>query len=244
MFEIKTNYFSKNEYNYIMSIARDFIANKKITGVNLIQSENSLPQSAVIVHFLHDSKEHLDYFVKNINANYEILPRYTYYLSKPEYFKKPEFKGEYKKAIFLNSYFEIIPIEEAIAKPLGVTIVNNELDLIIPVKKPSNLTNLIDIIREGNENGPFPWLDPVLIVKTEEVLKLKYNLNNTYFLSISREKEEFYTIINNKNMQMEIANFLENECKISCVGNLIVSDIVFKPSYVNKEFYKFIEDNL
>ena len=198
MFEIKTNSFSKNEYDYIMKIARNFIINNKITGVNLIQSEKSLPKSSIIVHFLHDNKDHLNYLIEKINTEYDILPRYTYYISEPEYFKKPNFKEEYKNAVFLDSSFNKISMDEAITNPFGVTIVNNELDLIIPNQKSSNLLYLIDILRQCNNEGPYPWIDPVLIVKTENELQLKNDFLNAYFLSISRENEEFYTIVNNK----------------------------------------------
>jgi hypothetical protein len=234
--------FNLDEFKLVIDRSKELIKNGYFTGINFLQSEISLPKNSIIVHFLHDSQQHLKEIESVIIPAYSIVPRFTFYMVRAEYFKKPNFREEYKSAIFFNPQFREISIEEAIRDPNRITISSRELDLIIPVKNPEMLEGLLTKIRKVDRIGPEPWIDPVIIVRTEVPIKVLENFTNKHYVSIAREREEFYSIVTDKNRLAALEKYLDNLCKRIKIDRLGRSDIVFYPSQINNEFASFLQD--
>ncbi len=118
--DFRTIDFSHEEFSQVIEKSTELIRRGYFTGINFLQSESNLPQNSVIIHFLHDSKNHLDEIKPYIGLDHLIVPRFTCYLVDPEYFAKPNFREEYTNTIFFDSNFNDISIEGAIRNPYGV----------------------------------------------------------------------------------------------------------------------------
>lgn len=233
--------FTNEEFNQIIKTSKDLIRRKYIAGINFLQSDTSLPQASIIIHFLHDSEKHIKEIESGIGEPHLVVPRYTYYTARPKYFLKPNFKEEYKNALFFNSEFRQISIEDAIRNPYGVTISNNELDLIIPLSNELRLPRFIKRLQNQDRKGPEPWIDPVIIVKSEDKLKTLENFVYKHFVSISRSKEEFYSVLTDGKRIKSLERYLDNVCNRSKIGKLRRSDIVFNLSHINEEFANYLD---
>ncbi len=238
--DFETREFQQEEFKQIIERSKDLIRKGYFTGINFLQSETLLPKNSIIVHFLHDSEKHLKEIESAVTGEHFIVPRFTCYLLKPEYFQKTNFKEEYKHAIFLNSEFKLIPIDEAIKKSQGVTVLNRELDLIVPIIHSKTLYDTVKNIQLLDQKGPEPWLDPVLIIKTKTPLKTLEGFVDKQYVSIEKEKEEFYSILTDKKRTNALSNYLDKLCATTQIGNLRRSDIVFDASQVNERFAEFL----
>lgn len=238
--QFKITDFSKEEFKQIIERSKGLIKRGYFSGINFLQSEAPLPQDSIIMHFLHDSKRQIESIEPQISSEHLIVPRFTYYMLRPEYFRKPNFKEEYKNAIFFGSDFQEITIEEAIRNPEMVTVSNKELDLIIPILNFEPLAELLARIREADRKGPEPWIDPVIIIKTERPLKTIEQFVDKYFVSIALKREEFYSVLTDKIRMEALEKYLDRLCQKIKVGKLKRSDVVFYPSQVNTEFAKYL----
>ncbi|MCK4670556.1 MAG: hypothetical protein KAT43_05115 [Nanoarchaeota archaeon] len=238
--EFKTIDFNDVEFKGIILRAKDLIKKGYFTGINFLQSDSILPDSSVIVHFLHDSKKHLEAIENDISRDHLIVPRFTYYMLKSEYFEKPDFGEEYGTAMFFDSDFNNISIDEAVKNPHGVTISNKELDLIVPIAEIVNLGQILKDIREADRKNPKQWIDPVIIVKTKTPIKSLEGFVNKYFVSISHEREEFYCVITDRQRADALERYLDKLCERIQIGKLRRCDIVFSPSQINTEFADYL----
>ncbi|MBI4155108.1 hypothetical protein HY498_03415 [Candidatus Woesearchaeota archaeon] len=57
--KFKTKDFTMEEFKQVIRRAKELIKRGYFTGINLIQSTKPLPESSIIIHFLHDSKRHI-----------------------------------------------------------------------------------------------------------------------------------------------------------------------------------------
>lgn len=235
-----TSDFNQDEFQEVMEKSQELIKRGYVTGINFLQAQSKLPRSAVLVHFLHDSEQHLQAIESQIYESHLTVPRYTCYMLRPEYFKKPNFKEEYANAIFFNQEFKTISIENAIGSPTGISVFNRELDFMIPVCNIENLESLVQRIKNADRNSPDPWIDPVIIIKTEQPITAIPEFVDKHYVSLARDKEEFYAILNDRMRANALEKYFGQLCQEPCTGNLRRSDIVFKPSQVNKEFADFL----
>jgi hypothetical protein len=234
--------FSYDETKQVVEKSKELIQRGYFTGINFTKSNQSLPKTSILIHFLHDSKKHLKYIEPSINIPHLIVPRFTYYSFRPDYFKKIEFEDEYKSAKFFDLEFKEISIENAIKNPKNITVENKELDLIVPLKNDKILEKIIEKIREADTKGPKPWIDPVLILKTESRIKTLKNFVDKYFISLMREKEEFYSILTDKRRVFHLEKYFDKLCEDFKCGKIKRSDIVFYPSQVNEKFSNYLNE--
>lgn len=243
---IKSNEFSDIEFREIFVHANKLFNNGYFTGINFIKSNEKLPDESIIVHFLHYNRSHLEKIVREVNLPYQITPRFTFYAFDAKYIKsKPNFKEDYKNSIFYDEYFNIVPIEDVIKKEYRkLKVTHEELDLILPCQNIPLIDVILDI-QEANKEGPFPWDDPVIIIKTKQLIETVPNFkNNTHYVSITRHKEEFYTIVNEDFIVKSLKKYIKNLCKKVKIGNLNENSIKFNLSQINIEFYDYIVKNL
>lgn len=236
----KTMDFSEEEFRQIAQISKRLIARGYFTGFNMMQSDKELPHNSVIVHFLHDSREHINNIERRITREHIVVPRFTFYPVHSEYFNKKHFKTEYENAIFYDDNFLEISIENAIKKRYGISVGNTELDLLIPLVDSGILEELIRKIKEADEEGFEHWNDPVIIAKTDAPVKLLDTFTNKYFASISRKNEEAYAVLTDEKRMNALSRYLDTLCAKTKIGRLCRSDIVFSPSQVNEEFARYL----
>lgn len=238
---LKTREFSDEEFKAIIERSKYLIRRGYFTGINFLQADLNLPQTIIIVHYLHDSQEQIKVVKKVVPNPCIIAPRLTYYLLKQNYFQKPNFREEYEHSTFLDNNFIEISINEAIRNPHDVAVCNKELDLVVPVYNPRTLTNIITKIVEADRAGPMRWIDPVIIVRTNISLTNLEGFVDKYFVSLSRGSEEFYAILNDKRKMKALESYLDKLCETTKIGEIIRSDIVFSSSKVNKDFAYYLE---
>ncbi len=236
----KTKEFKLEEFRQIIERSKKLIKRGYFTGINFLQAEKTLPKNSIIIHFLHDSKNHLKEVEPAVTGEHFTVPRYTCYLLEPKYFKKPNFQEEYKNAIFFDQEFKRISIDEAIKNPYGVTVLNHELDLIVPILNRETLCDTVKEIESLDQKGPEPWLDPVLIVKTKIPVKTLDSFIDKQYVGIAKEKEEFYSILTDRERADALSKYLDKLCASTRIGNLQRSDVVFDASQVNKKFAEFL----
>lgn len=233
--------FKQDEFREIIERSKELITRGYFTGINLLQSEKELPQNSIIIHFLHDSQKHLEKVSSNIKSDNIIVPRFTYYIAREDYFKKVNFREEYKNAMFFDRDFNSISIDEAIKNPKDVTISNRELDLIIPLNKENNLLKIITQIQEADE-GKEAWIDPVIIIRTKKPIKKLDSFLSKHYVSITRKNEEFYSILTDIERVKALEKYLNALCTKNRISELRRSDIIFYPSQINKEFNNYLSD--
>lgn len=243
---LKSHEFTDEEFKEILKRSTDLVKRGYFTGINFIQSDTNLPDESIVIHFLQDSRPHLEQIVKNIKFSYQIVPRFTYYNIDLKYLDKKDFKDEYKDAEFYDENFNFVPLTRVIKNPpKEINVANNELDLIIP-SNGNHLADLVIKIREADETGPFPWVDPVIIIRTKELFETLPGFENMmYYVGIMREKEEFYTIIHESSRALALKKYLGKVCKeIPQIGKLNEKSITFNLSQINKEFFDYIVKNI
>ncbi|MBW2974006.1 hypothetical protein KY346_06490 [Candidatus Woesearchaeota archaeon] len=238
--EFQTKEFQEDEFRQVIERSKELIARGYFTGINFLQSEEPLPTNSIIVHFLHDSKQHLDEIISTVPAARLVVPRFTCYMLDPKYFQKPNFAEEYKDAVFFDSNFKIITVEDAIANPLGTTVLNRELDLIVPLHDSKDLYDTVHALQEADEEGPYQWIDPVLIVKTKTPVTALEGFVDKQYVSIAKEREEFYSILTDEERTDALSKYLDKLCAATKIGTLQRSDIVFNTSQVNEKFADFL----
>jgi hypothetical protein len=222
-----------------MRRGQDLIRRGYFTGMNFIRSDVQIPNNALIVHFLHDSREHLDFMIQKLERECLVLPRLTCYETVPAYFSKPGFKDEYRDALFFDSNMVPISIEQAIRAPEGAVVLRQELDLIVPLDEDT-LRDSVTSLREADELGPRTWVDPVFIVRNRKRIVNLDGFVERQFVSIARENEEIYTVLGDRNRTKALERYLDKLCSDEKIGTLARSDVVFRPSQVNEEFAKYI----
>jgi len=171
---------------------------------------------------------------------HHIIPRFTYYGARIEYLTKDDAQEEYKDAIFFDSNFNTLSIEDAIRNPIEITISHKELDLIIPLVNQENLEEILTRIREADYKSHKRWIDPVIIIKSEQPLRKIETFVDKNFVSIEREEEAFYSVLSNRDRAIILERYLDKICNEIKIGNLTRSDIVFYPSQVNQEFHNYL----
>jgi hypothetical protein len=234
--------FTHDEFKQILARTQELIRRGYFTGINFLQAEDHLPESSLIIHFLQDSARHIGEMEPHLTTTRAVVPRFTYYMLKPEYFEKPNFKEEYANATFFDAEGNSISIDDAIKNPVGVTTSNKELDLIVPVTDREALEETIEVLRSADHIGSDPWIDPVLIVQSKTPVKtLDYFVNKQY-VSINRGQEEFYSILTDRKRTQALQKYLDKTCKKTQIGTLRRSDVVFHPSQINVEFADYLAD--
>lgn len=132
-------------------------------------------------------------------------------------------------------------MDEAIKNPYNVTIANKELDLIIPLTNSKSLEEIVNKLKEIDRKGVEPWIDLVIIVKTKgEPIQTLKQFVDKHFVSITRGKEEFYSILTDEERKKALEKYLDNLCEKVKIGKLERSDVVFCLSQVNIEFAKYL----
>lgn len=232
--------FTNDEFSQVIQQSRELIRRGYISGINFLQSDTKLPKAYIVIHFLHDSERHLDEIESSIPTRHEIVPRFTYYILRPEYFRKPNFKEEYKDAIFFDPSLRVISIDEAIQNPEGITVSNKEFDLLVKLEEKGMLEETIRSLTLADRQGSYPWIDPVIIVTTENEIEVPANFRDNQFVSITKKREGFYSIISDKIRGEALRKYLDKLCAKTNIGNLRRSDIVFSPSRINPEFEAYL----
>lgn len=236
----RTSDFNVDEFNQIIERSKELIKRGYFSGINFLQSDKVLPQTSIMVHFLHDSERHIQGIVPYINVEHIVVPRFTFYSIRLEYVNKPNFREEYSSAIFFDSEFKVITIDEAIKNPYNITVSAKELDLVIPLSDEISLSDLVDNIRKADRKGVEAWIDPVIIIKTKTPLNVLKQFVDKYFVSLAKEKEEFYSVLTDKARVESLERYLDNLCKRTQIGRLRRSDIVFSPCHINQEFMRYL----
>ena len=211
-----------------------------ITGFNLISSKEELPQAYVLIHFLHDNKNHARFIGERTGAEHDILRRRTFYLLSSEYVQKPNFEQEYEQATFYDSEGKAIDIKDIESQKGQIIVQNEELDLIIPISEETGLARLVNDIKTADEEEPEPWIDPVIIICPSTVSRIQ-GFSDMNYVSISRTHEEFYTLISDKRRLSALKKYLNRVCKENPVGKIKHSDVVIRASQINNEFVRYVQ---
>ena len=238
--------FNEDEKKEIFRQALKLIKTGLITGINFIKSDKPLPQTSVIVHYLHDSNRLLNLVRKEINKlgikGDIILPRFTYYFMHPAYSEKPDFLEEYKNAKFLDENLNPKSIDEVVKNPANTIINSQELDLLIPIEK-ENVSDLVSKIQEADNTGSEKWIHPVIIVKGDVTFPVSKGFVKKDYASLSRQNAEFYSIVVDENKKIELEKELNKICdKIKLGANISLGkdSVIYFPSQINPEFEAYI----
>ncbi len=232
--------FSNDEIKQILNRSHNLIMRGYFTGINFLQSDSTLPDNFIVLHFLHNSKEHLKEIQSQLNVEHLVVPRSTIYPIRREYTTKKTFRDEYLSAIFYDSNMNVISIDDVIANPEGVIVSADELDLLVPINSSTNLIELVDIIKEADDRGPYPWKDPVLIIRTKSSISQIPRFSEGYYFCINRRREEFYAVLTEQSRAEALERYIEKLCAEFQIGTLKRSDIVFNPCKINEEFKRYV----
>jgi hypothetical protein len=232
--------FTNVELDQILEKSTELIERGYFTGVNLIQSNTPLPKEAIIIHFLHNLKEQIEGVQSAIKADSFIVPRLTYYATKPDYLTKDSSEVEYKDAVILDQSMQVVPFQEARINPEGKRILHMELDLIIPLTEEGILEETITKLKEADRSGPDPWIDPAIIVKSKRKLRPIRAFFDKHYVSLMRNREEFYSIISDPIRADALTRYLNKLCERNKIGTIQRSDIVFYSSQINEEFMRYL----
>jgi len=229
-----------NHETFIKIIRRGtlLISHGYFTGINFIQSEEPLPQESIIVHFLHKLPSHIDHVRSRLSSPSLVIPRWTFYQLRPGYFDKTTFDEEYKEALFFDESFN--PLEREVAKSvkLGITVANQELDLLVPLEEAS-LQTIVEAIQEADATGPHQWQDPVIIVRSAQtLLPLPGFVPPGAYASLKRVREEFYTILLDQEHRAAFDSYLKRSHRTSPTA--AHEDVAFEPCQVNLEFLEYM----
>ena len=112
--------------------------------------------------------------------------------------------------------------------------------MVIPLDEPGILGSLIDNLMQANREGPNPWIDPAVIVRTERPLKILDKFVDKHFVSLAREREEFYSVLIDRKKADVLEKYIDRLCEKTTIGRLKRSDVVFFPSQVNIEFARYL----
>ncbi|MBI5797884.1 hypothetical protein HZA98_03190 [Candidatus Woesearchaeota archaeon] len=236
---MKPKEFSQEEFELILGRSQELIRKGYFTGINFLQSEKLLPQEHIIIHFLHNSRLHIDDMLSKVPFHGEIIPRYSFYKTKPEYFQRGGMKEKYSEALFFNQKGELISTENTLASTEEIYTLNPELDLLIPLSPNENLESLVREIQHVDNIGIAPWIDPVIIIRPESSLALPDFVERTC-ISLTKDKEEFYTILPTLKKKKAVVKYLKRLCRQTTIGSLRYTDIVLTPSHINKSFAKYL----
>ncbi len=242
---IQSKEFSKAELKAILSHVSRLAQRGYFTGINFISSEQPLPSSAILVHFLQDSEKQIDYVRSASGVSGIMVPRVAIYRVDPKYFDKPEFREEYKNAVFFDEQSKPMNIEDAISKKKGVIVEHPEFDLLVPLLAET-LEKTVLTICEANKNGPAPWVDPAIIIHSTNNLPIIPGFHaNLHFTAVLGVKEAFYTVLTDEQRLQSLKRYLKSICtKDGCPGKLTENTIAFFPSQINKEFLDYMIKNL
>lgn len=238
---VKNRYFTKEELKEVLDQSMKLFVHGYFTGVNFIHSEDPLPKETIIVHFLHNSKEHIKEIKDKLKAKALVLPRNAFYFLDPKYFEKLTFDEDYKNSTFFDEDLSEISIELAKRKREGISVANKELDLFIPLNAQS-LDETIELIKREDAESPVKWEDPVIIVKSATKIKtIPGFVNNKDYVSLERDCEEIYTILPDKKRSQALKKYYKKLCKEKPkIGELDLNSLVFNVSQVNREFLDYI----
>lgn len=149
---MQSNEFSHEEIRAILNQTMRLTQRGYFTGMNFVCAEQPLPSSAIVVHFLHDSAQHIDHTKKISGVSGMVVPRQSIYRMDPKYFEKPDFREEYKNALFYDAQFRQITLEDALQLKQQVTVAHPELDLLVPLLA-ENLEKTVTAICHADEKG-------------------------------------------------------------------------------------------
>lgn len=231
--------FSQEEFNLILQRSQKLIRKGYFTGVNFLQSENVLPRERIIIHFLHNSRRHIEDMLAKGSFSGEIVPRHSFYKTRPEYFQHGAMKMKYSEALFFNPRGKQISAEQALVSQEEIYTLNPELDLLIPFSQEEGLEDLVGKIQKADDTGILPWIDPVLILRSDFSLFLPH-LHERTCVSLSKEKEEFYIVLPTIEKKKALVKYLKRLCHQRQLGNVRYTDIVFSSSFINKEFAEYL----
>lgn len=242
---IQSKEFSNVELEAILSHILRLAQRGYFTGINFISSEQPLPTSVILVHFLQDSARQIEYVRSMSCVSGMVVPRVAIYRVDTTYFDKPDFRDEYKNAVFFDEQFKPISIDDAISQKKGVIVENQEFDLLVPLLA-ENLEKTVLAIGEADKKGPAPFVDPAIIIHSANNLPVIPGFQtDLHFTAVSGIKEQFYAVITDEQRLLSLKRYLKSICtKDGCPGKLTENAIVFFPSQVNKKFVDYMIKNL
>lgn len=241
--------FNEEEKKEVFRNSVNLMREGLITGVNFIQSEKSLPETSIILHYLQDSGKHLEFVIEKINSfgvkEKIVLPRTTFYFLDPKYVKKRNFLDEYENAEFLDDEsLAHLDIKEVIKNPNNVILKAKELDLLIPIEK-ENISGLVLKIQEADKKGPDKWVHPVIIVKGYVKAPIVPGFVKKDYVSLSRKKAEFYAIVIDEKKKRILKKQIDKICeeiKLDAKTSLGKDSVIYLPSQINPELDQYIKE--
>ncbi len=237
---LQSREFSNEEFMEILRQGRRLLFRGYFTGINFIQSEEPLPAESILIHFLHGRHTQIDYVRSHLSLPSLVVPRFTFYRLRSEYFDKSGFSEEYQNAIFFDSNMSRITIDAARGLRSGITTGNLELDLLVPLDLSSLEATVRDIL-QANEGGPWPWSDPVIIVRSRDDLpSVSGFVKPGPYISIRRTFEEFYVVAPDNRRGRFVQHFARKVLMNNTTTILSDQSVVFEPCQVNPEFLAYM----
>jgi len=209
MLGIQTRDFSDDEFRQVIEMSKELIAKGYFSGINFIQSRCPLPQDSIIIHFLHDNLNYIEKMKNALRQDSYVLPRFTFYFIRREYFKKTDFLDEYKNALFFDSSLKEIDLGGVLEKNEDVMVANKELELLIPLGISSNIESILKRIQKIDYASLERWMDPVIILKTQTKYKKLENFFDKFILTITRKNEGVYTVIAYEKRKAELKEHIQ-----------------------------------
>jgi|SRR3989344_5920939 len=146
--------FTEEEERLIVSTAIKLIYSGFFTAFNKININPKLSLNSIIVHYLQDSNQQIDYVLKKLKEidsqllkDAIVSPRESYYLLDEIYTEKPNFEREYKDAIFIDGSNNRINAGEIKKNPKGILACNKEIGMSYP---SAYQTWVLNVLPPGN----------------------------------------------------------------------------------------------
>ncbi len=235
--------FSATDLQEIMRHAHNLITRGYFTGFNIVRSPKSMPSAAIMLHFLHDAQDQIDYVTRNSGlVDFQVLPRETAYLFDLVYEKKKDFEKEYETAVFIGIDGSQIPLSEVRNQKTAPLVVSNELDLMAPLDVQT-LEQIVMNLESANKSGPQPWIHPVIIVKSISPLdRIPGFVDKVKYVCVSKNNEEAYALVEDDKCLL-LQKYVDKFVCVQDLGKTRSNIVVFHPSQINQRFFEYMLAN-
>ncbi|VVB81770.1 Uncharacterised protein [uncultured archaeon] len=235
--------FSAIDLQEIRRHAHNLITRGYFTGFNIVRSSKSLPSAAIMLHFLHDAQDQIDYITRTSGlVGFQVLPRETAYLFDLIYAKKKDFEKEYKNAVFIGTDGSQIPLSEVGNQKTAPLVVSDELDLMATLDVQT-LEQIVMKLESANRSGPQPWIHPVIIVKSVSPLdRIPGFVDRIKYVCISKNNEEAYALVEDDKC-LSLQKYVDKFVCVQDLGKTRSNIVVFHPSQINQKFFEYMLSN-
>jgi len=233
--------FTNEEFMLGLREGVKLTANGYLSSWNFIYSRDALPKGRLIVHYLQEHEEQIEFIKSRMENKFFCksldTPRYTTFILDPIYVQEREFRRDYANAIFFDEEMNRVDIEEIVRNPNNKRVMRRERDLVLDLSQIVDIKEVLIYLKESDEQGPEPWIDAAMIVLPEDTnIEVPIFVPKRFF-SISREHSEFYSVVYDDERRIALEAQLDRFKNLKNESRMVAS-------LINQELNEYMARNL